>query len=252
MFSAVKYAILYTTVIIGGGIVIQNYTDFLETLHKAGFSMGGGNNEGIYSVISWNWNEAPPYETKVRWHTGDRETDPWEWRMRVLEENNGEIAYAKLFFKKSGYITKEWYPFFLAARRKGKDFEEEYEEGTISHFAKRIYELVSENDRMPLHVIKQMGGFTKEDGSKFDRAMVELQTKMYLTMCGRQQKISKMGEEYGWSSTVFCTTESFFGEEIFLAASDIGEQEGIGKITEQILRFNPNAESKKINKFIKG
>lgn len=232
--------------------MIKNYEDFLNTLNNSGFSMGGGNSEGIYSVVSWNWNEEPPFDTPVRWHTGDRETDPWEWRMRVLEENSGEVAYAKLFFKKSGYITKEWYPYFLAARRRGKDFEEEYEDGTISYFAKRIYELVAENESMPLHLIKQMVGVTKENASKFDRVMVELQSKMYITMCGRQQKVSKKGEEYGWSSTVFCTTESYFGEEVFNKALDMKEKEAVSKITEQILLLNPEAEHKKIIKFIRG
>jgi hypothetical protein len=99
--------------------MILGYNDFVNSLLDAGFSMGGGNSEGIFSVVSWSWNEAPPYDTPVRWHTGDPETDPWEWRIRVLDERD-DIAYAKLFFKKSGYITKEWYPYFLAVRRSGK------------------------------------------------------------------------------------------------------------------------------------
>ena len=114
--------------------MIRNYNDFLETLLDAGFAMGGGNDEGIYATIRWNWNEPPPYDTPIAWHTGDPETDPWEWRTRVLDEGRG-IAYAKLFFKKSGFITKAWYPYFLAARRNGKTFTEAYEDGTISHFA---------------------------------------------------------------------------------------------------------------------
>lgn len=238
----------------GGSIVIQiqNYDDFKSILSQSGFSLGGGNSEGIYSVVSWGWKEEPPYDTDVSWHTGDRETDPWEWRMRVLEEDDGEIAYAKLFFKKSGYITKEWYPYFLAARRKGKDFEEEYADGTISYFAKKIYELVAHHESLPMHIIKQTVGVDKEDASKFDRALVELQMKMYLTMCGRQQKVSQKGEEYGWSSTVFCTTESYFGQEVFDKSLKINEKEAIDKLTKQIYLLNPSAESKKIIKFIKG
>ena len=80
--------------------MILGYNDFVNSLLDAGFSMGGGNSEGIFSVVSWSWNEAPPYDTPVRWHTGDPETDPWEWRIRVLDERD-DIAYAKLFFKKS-------------------------------------------------------------------------------------------------------------------------------------------------------
>ena len=62
--------------------------------------------------------------------------------MRVLEERD-DIVYAKLFFRTSGFITKEWYPYFYAVRRQGETFEEAYENGTISQMAKRIYEIPS-------------------------------------------------------------------------------------------------------------
>ncbi len=231
--------------------MIKNYSDFVSSLLDAGFSMGGGNSEGIFSAVSWNWNEAPPYDTPVRWHTGDPETDPWEWRIRVLDERD-DIAYAKLFCKKSGFITKEWYPYFLAVRRGSNKFMDEYSDGTMSHFAKRIYDIIIEYETLSLHAIKQIGGFLKEDTSKFDRALVDLQMKMYLTMCGRQQKLSKKGEEYGWSSTVFCTVERYFGKDIIEKADKINEQQATEKITEQIYRLNPAAETKKIIKFIKG
>jgi hypothetical protein len=229
---------------------IRNYDEFVDTLLKAGFSMGGGNSEGIFSLITWSWNEEPPYETPVKWHTGEPDTDPWEWRMRVLDERN-DIAYSKVFFKKSGYITKEWAPFFIAVRRGNRSFEEEYADGVISNYAKRIYNVILEYGTLPLHAIKQLAGFHKDEKSQFDRALVELQMKMFLTMCGRQQKISQKGEEYGWSSTVFCTTEKFWGEDVFNQAASIDKEQAITKIMEQVIVLNPKAEPKKILKFIK-
>ncbi|HWR22288.1 MAG TPA: hypothetical protein VN366_02325 [Feifaniaceae bacterium] len=231
--------------------MIKNYSDFVKALLDAGFSMGGGNSEGIYSVVPWSWDELPPYETPVRWHTGDPETDPWEWRMRVLNER-GDIAYAKLFFKKSGYITKEWYPYFLAVRRGGRELADEYADGAVSRYARRIYDVVTEHEALPVHAIKKIGGFSKEDASKFDQALVELQMKLYLTMCGRQQKLSKKGEEYGWSSTVFCTAERYFGLDVFEQAGSIDEREAIEKLSERIYALNPEANPKKILRFIKG
>lgn len=50
-------------------------------------------------------------------------------------------------------------------------------------------------------------------------------------MCGRQQKRSKLGKEYGWSSTVFCTTERFWGSEMFEQTAIISEQEAVQRIT---------------------
>lgn len=228
---------------------IQDYKDFVNAMMEVGFSMGGSSREGIFSLLSWNWNEEPPFETPVSWHTGDPETDPWEWRMRVLEEDT-DIAYAKVFFKKSGYITKIWASYFIAVRR--SSFEEDYADGVISNQAKRIYEIVRENGALPSHVIKQLAGFGKAEKSAFDRALVELQMKMYLTMCGRQHKVSQKGEIYGWSSTMLCTTEDFWGSEVFDQAAALSKEEAISAITEQILMLNPEAEQKNIIKFIKG
>jgi len=230
---------------------ITGYDDFIRVLLLAGFSMGGGNGKGIFSIIPWSWDQTPPYETPVRWHTGDPETDPWEWRMRVLDERK-DIAYAKLFFGASGYMTAEWAPCFLAVRRGGETLAEAYEAGRISHLAKRVYETVAEHVVLPLHAIKPLAGIAKEDTSRFERALVELQMKMYLTMCGRQQKTSAEGREYGWSSTVFCTVDSFWGEDVLAQAAKIGRDEATARIAARVLRLNPNAEPKKVKKFIEG
>jgi hypothetical protein len=223
---------------------IQNFEDFTSTLGQAGFSIGSNNDEGIFSLYS-------RFGDRIHWHTGNPETDPWEWRMRVLNERD-DIAYAKVFFNKSGYITKEWYPYFLAVRRGGLTFEDEYQDGTVSHFAKRVYRIIQENGNLPMHLIKRLGGFTKEDNSAVERALVELQMKMYITMCGHKRKVNQAGEEYGWYSSVFCTAESFFGNEVFEQEEHIREKEAVQKITDQIYWLNPAADARKIEKFIRG
>jgi hypothetical protein len=231
-------------------MALNNFEDFIEILLQAGFSTGSGHAEGVYAIVPFTWDESPPFRTRVRWHTGDPETDPWEWRIRVLEERD-DIAYGKIFFKKSGYITKEWYPYFLAARRKGMDFDEEYARGTISNSAKRIYDVVKDG-ALPLHEIKRQGGFTREDKSRFGSAIIELQMRLYLTICGAKQKISSVGEEYGWRSTVLCTVEEFWGKAILKKAEKISAKEAADKITGQIYKLNPEADARKIKKFIDG
>ncbi len=232
-------------------MVIQHYNDFIETLLKSGFSMGGGSDEGIYSIVPFSWNEEHTFSTPIKWHTGDADTDPWEWRMRVLDERN-DIAYGKLFFKKSGYISKEWYPYFLAVRREHATFEEAFMSGKISYMARKIYDVISAHDHVPLHAIKQLAGISKDNQSQFNTALVDLQMKLFITMCGRQQKISKVGNEYGWSSTVFCTTERFFEESVFDKALSLTKKDAQNHIREQILSLNPQADEKKLMKFING
>jgi len=231
--------------------VIKNYDDFVAALLDAGFSIGAGGGDGIYSVLPWSWNEPPPYSTPVRWHTGNPDTDPWEWRMRVLEERD-DIAYAKLFFKKSGFITREWYPYFLSARRGGMSFEDAYYEGKISNTAKRVYDVICSNGALPLHAIKLVAGFSREDGSKVEAALNSLQMGMFITICGRQQKLSKQGLEYGWHSAVFARVEDFWGEEVIDDSDIIDRDEAIRAITDRILTLNPSADKKKIARFIQG
>ncbi len=229
--------------------MIHNFSDFCTSLTECGFSMGGGNAKGIFAVVSHGWQDQENIDSPIKWHTGDPETDPWEWRMRVLEERD-DIAYSKLFFRTSGYITKEWYPYFYAIRRNGESFEEAYESGTVSGMAKRIYDIVSCGE-VAFHEIKQAGGFRREDNAKFDRAIVELQMRMFITMCGRAQKIGKDGNSYGWNSTVFTTVENFWLER-GLSLPDLDAAQSYDKIRAKILTLNPNAEQKKIDKFIKG
>jgi len=230
--------------------MIQNYEDFCAALLASGFSVFGGNHEGVFGLIPFDWNEEPA-DSPLRWHTDDPDTDPWAWRIRVLDERS-DIAYAKVFFRKGGYITKEWYPYFLAARRAGFSFEEAYFNGAINQVAKQIYETVSRHESLPLDEIKRLAGFSREEKSKFDRALTDLQMKLYLTICGAHQRLSQTGAPYGMASTTFCTTEAFWGEELFRQAEGIRQEDAMQAIKEQVFALNPTADEKKVLKFILG
>ena len=230
---------------------LNNFNDFVRILLASGFSIGGGNDEGIYAIVDYDWLNIP-HDSPIIWHTGDPETDPWEWRIRILSECS-DIAYAKCFFKKSGYITSEYYPYFLALRRGGVAFDDEYSDGLISHSAKRIYDVVREYGELPLHDIKTIGGFSRDEKSRFDSALTELQMRLYLTICGTRRRMNAKGEEYGWETTMFCTTERFWEHtDVFDRAAVIDEPEAYAMIRERVMKLNPNADEKKIRKFAYG
>ena len=93
---------------------INHFNDFIQELRSVGFTIGGENGEGVFTL-------SDAFGESIAWHTEDPETDPWEWRIRVLDEYT-DIAYGKLFFRKSGYITKEWYPIFWRCGGGKKNF----------------------------------------------------------------------------------------------------------------------------------
>ena len=225
--------------------MVNSFNEFCDKLVESGFSMGGGNAKGIYAIVPFDWKTSIP-GCPIVWHTGDAETDPWEWRMRVLEERD-DIAYGKVFFGAGGYITKEWYPYFLEVRRQGVTFDEWYHEGKAGLLEKKIYEAIEQNGHMALHDLKRECEITKENSGQFDRALTSLQKNVFITMCGRKQKVSSLGKPYGWNSTVFTTVESFWGEDL---TADISADEAYEKIRERILLLNPEAKEKDIKKFI--
>ena len=68
--------------------MVKNFEEFCAELLRCGFSMGGGSSKGIFAIIPYDWKEQEHLDVLAKWHTGDPETDPWEWRMRVLEERD--------------------------------------------------------------------------------------------------------------------------------------------------------------------
>jgi len=230
--------------------MISNYDDFIRELQEAGFSQFGLGKSNVATVFRHSWNEQPE-DSPVRWFSGDPDRDPWEWRARVVNERD-DIAYAKFFLRRAGFITREWYPYFLSVRRKGRDFAEAYADGLYSRAALRIHECLEQNGALPVHDLKPMAGFGREDKSTFERTLAELQMGMYITVCGHAQKVSRAGESYGWSSDVYCCTPEEFMPEAIDAAALLEPEEAAEKIEAQVYRLNPEAEPKKVRKFIYG
>jgi hypothetical protein len=219
-------------------VKITEYKDFLKALEDVGF-MPLSNN----CINFINLSDLTPPE---QWHT-DLPSDPWQWRIKAEEEH--KAAYGKLFDKKPGFISLEWYPVFLSARRKGETFDEIYSGGLISRYAKQIYELFEEHETLATHEIKSLCGFTKELNSKYESAMSELQMGMFITINGEKRKMNSDGEEYGWPSTAYSTVEKWAGEELMDEAWSIKPGDASDMILERIMDFNPNAEHRKIRKF---
>ncbi|MDT8717670.1 hypothetical protein IAI10_13440 [Clostridium sp. 19966] len=221
---------------------IDSFPSFCHALREAGFSMGGSNDEGIFSLSTY-------FSDNLVSHTGNNETDPWKWRIRGVTECD-DLLYGKFFFNKGGWITKEWLPYFMAVRRGKKSFDELYYEGLVNNTAKKVYDLISDTPNLSLQEIKIMGNFDKNQKYEFESALNTLQMKMFITISGEKFKLSKEGKPYGWPVTTFSKIEDFWGEGILDLSCTLKAEEAVDKIKTQILALNPDAESKLINKFI--
>ncbi|WIV12463.1 hypothetical protein [Proteiniborus sp. MB09-C3] len=218
---------------------ITEYSDFVSIVEDLGFMPLSNNCIDFINLSDLTRPE--------QWHT-DLPSDPWQWRINI--ERDHKAAYAKLFGKKPGFISLEWYPKFLAARRKGRSFLELYSDGLLSNHAKQIYSLFEEHESLATHEIRSLGGFTKELDSKYESAMSELQMWMFLTVNGTKRKMNSKGEAYGWSSTVYSTVEAWAGNELIEESIGIKPEDAIEEIIARIKDITPRAGAKKIRSFI--
>jgi hypothetical protein len=217
---------------------ITEYNEFTSIVEDLGFMTLSNNCIDYVNLSDLTMEE--------QWHTG-MPTDPWQWRVNI--EKDHKAAYAKVFDKKPGFISLEWYPIFLAARRKGRSFSEIYSEGLISNFSKQIYDLFKYHDTLAAHEIKSLSGVTKDLNSKYENAMSELQMWMFITVSGTKQKISAKGEPYGWPSTAYSTVETWAGEQLMEEAYSINPENAMDEIMMRVKDIIPHAEMRKIRRF---
>lgn len=217
---------------------IHGYGDFCTRLRKAGFSIGSDNSEGIFTLCDY-------FGGNIHWHTGDPDTDPWSWRIRVLTEESG-IGYGKLFFQKGGYMTAEWAPFFIAAKRDHQTYEDEYLDGHMSLMERSICKYVEEKGEAALHEIKAAVG-----SKGLEAAITKLQTGMFLTISGEVMRLSKANVPYGWPSTAFRLTEDFWGQDVMEKAHALSAGEAREQIIRRVYELNPNVESRALERFLR-
>ena len=128
-------------------------------------------------------NEMPGFSAEemvspLFWWTGDPEQDPWEWREIIAA--TGEVAYGKFFHNKTGFISREWFPYFANARRDGYDFDAAWDDGLMQRRYKDIMDLCEDGGLHPGFELKPAAGFGKGGHKNFEGCITALQMKTYL------------------------------------------------------------------------
>lgn len=221
--------------------LLTTFQDFTATVDELGFMPLSSNKISFPSLEGLT--------TRDMWHT-NLDNDPWQWKTRIVDE--GKAAYAKLFGGKPGFISLSWYPIFLSARRGGEDFESLYGQGLMSHEAKRIYNLFDENPVLATHEIKGMAGMGKEAKAEYERAMVELQMRMFITIQGMTRMVGRSGEPQSWPATSYTTVENWAKPEMIRDSLKIDPDEALERIVERVLAIVPDADLKKAQRFAMG
>lgn len=183
------------------------------------------------------------------WWTGNRDTDPWEWREVVAAEH--AIAYGKFFDGRAGFISPEWLPRFANARRNGWDFDGKWQNGDASHRERAIMEhfVDPESDDVPAFTgasilstdLKRLSGFGKGGEKNYPGILTSLQMQLYLMIGGFKRRTNRRGGEFGMPVSVIMTPESIWGYDAVTAAYGESPAESWRQIYAHVQALFPEA-----------
>ena len=163
----------------------------------------------------------------------------------------GVVAYGKLFSKKAGLVSRDWYPDLANYRRNGYDFDSRYEEGLASHREKRIMDVLLREGPTLSKDLKKLAGFGGDGLKGFDSVITSLQMQTYVTVHSFEYARDKHGKSYGWGIAKYAVTEDVLGADVTQGAYHRDPEESKARIIDHLGQLFPEAFDSDLAKFIR-
>ena len=174
---------------------------------------------------------------------------PWEWRMELARR--GVVAYGKLFSKKAGLVSREWYPDLANYRRNGYDFDARYEEGLASYREKCVMDVLLREGPTLSKDLKRLAGFAGDGLKGFDTLITNLQMQTYITVHSFEYAHDKYGKPYGWGIAKYAVTEDVLGVEAARSAYHRDPEESRERIMKHLAELCPDTFVEDLAKVIR-
>lgn len=185
------------------------------------------------------------------WWCDDVEKDPWMWRTVIARR--GEIAYGKFFDRKTGFISKKWFPYFANYRRDGYDFDALYDDGKAARKLKKIMDHFMEEqaDReWYSNELKLLAGFGKDGEKGFDGAITNLMMMTYLCNSDFKKRKNKQGREYGWDVAIYAAPEHLWGREYVTSQYPEKPEDSWEMIVAHMRKLHPDVTQQQLRKVL--
>ena len=160
-------------------------------------------------------------------------TDPlisFVWEMKDVLPAAGLVYYGRVLKRRPTFVSLEFFPYFFAlTERSGTrvEYERAFRRGDISPSARSIMEaLVDSSPQLTRGLRLAVGMSAPRDRAEFDRAIAELQMRMYIV---------KTAEQYNPFSFEWDLVHKVFARQI-RRARRISTQEARCRILEQYFR----------------
>ena len=207
------------------------------------------------------WGFLPFFKNEIRgfsieehtppelWYDGDGEWAPWDWKGPVARM--GTCVYGKLFWKKAGFVSMEWFPDLANLRRDGYDFDARFDDELASYKDKEIFDTVQRHGSLQTGQLKKLCGYGGKDGKKgFETVITRLQMQTYITVADFDYATDRHGVPYGWGIARYSTPEAIFGYEAVTAAYCRTPEQSRRRLTAHLEKLLPHAGEKQIAKLL--
>ena len=187
--------------------------------------------------------------TPSRYWFVDGVDGPWEWRMDVARRS--VVAYGKLFSRKAGLVSREWYPDLANYRRNGYDFDSRYEEGLANYREKCVMDVLLREGPTLSKDLKRLAGFGGDGLNGFDTVITSLQMQTYITVHSFEYAHDKYGKPYGWGIARYAVTEDVLGTDVTRGAYSREPEESRRRIIQHLGTLCPGAFDEELARFIR-
>lgn len=178
----------------------------------------------------------------------DTADGPWEWKGPVAR--SGRCVYGKLFQKKAGFVSLDWFPDFANYRRNGYDFDSRYEEGLVSQKDKQVFDAIADSGTLLSKDLKRLLNYRKGGNKGFETVITRLQMQTYTVIADFEYMKDKYGNRYGWGVARYGIPEALFGAEKVTEAYVREPEESREKILSYLKKLLPTTSEQQLMKII--
>lgn len=220
--------------------MINTREELMELVDTIGFLPFFQNEIEGFSV-----EECTPYEL---WFETNTE-GPWEWREELAQSKS--CIYGKFFHKKTGLISREWFPDFANYRRQGYDVDARWDDGLASYKDKQIVNLLERKGACMSPQLRKYAGIEKGTVSWFETSMTNLQMQTYVLPCDFHFHHNKDGFKTGYGTAEFDIAEKWLGDKLCKGSYGTQPEQSFEKIKEQMKCILSDIDEAAIIKLIK-
>ncbi len=224
--------------------MLKTYDEFIARVSELGYFPFYGRFIAGMPTIADETLEA-------QWHTGDEETDPWQWKDRAAKER--KLAFGCILGGYKGFVSQRFYPLFYAACHPAETVEERYANGELSQSAYMLYQLFEGGGELSTADIRKAAGTSKKNGAtRTDAAMKHLQKEYLVTVCGNRRRVSLDGQEFGWPANTYCLVTEWAPKGWLDGAADIPARDARRMIVEAGVGFGNGVDAATLARLLFG